>query len=145
MNRSNSILFRQALTSLATSSGIQPLVPFFTCFIADEVVSRIISFTFQNIYQRIEAFLSENSILLIKSYDLMCVPQVTRSLTNFPLLFALMRVARSLLQNPHLHIELYVSVVSLYWYHLLILPNLCCANGLRCWFFILVIILYWQH
>ncbi|KAJ0046313.1 hypothetical protein Pint_04032 [Pistacia integerrima] len=74
VNRSNSILFRQSLTSLATSSGIQPLVPFFTYFIADEV---------------------------------------TRSLTNFPLLFALMRVARSLLQNPHLHIELYVSDVTL--------------------------------
>ncbi|XP_031286463.1 transcription initiation factor TFIID subunit 6-like [Pistacia vera] len=46
VNRSNCILFRQSLTSLATSSAIQPLVPFFTYFIADEVVSRIFSFVF---------------------------------------------------------------------------------------------------
>lgn len=136
VNRSNSIVFRQSLTSLATTSGIQPLVPFFTYFIADEV--RIFSFVFQNIYQRIEAFLSENSILLIKCYDLMCFPQVTRSLTNFPLLFALMRVARSLLQNPHLHIELYVSVMSLYRYQLLILSNLCWANELLAGFFFIL-------
>ncbi|KAJ0102142.1 hypothetical protein Patl1_04096 [Pistacia atlantica] len=40
VNRSNSILFRQSLTSLATSSAIQPLVPFFTYFIADERINQ---------------------------------------------------------------------------------------------------------
>lgn len=34
--------------------------------------------------------------------------EVTRSLKNFSLLFALMRVARSLLRNPHIHIEPYL-------------------------------------
>jgi transcription initiation factor TFIID subunit 6 len=35
--------------------------------------------------------------------------QVTRSLANLHVLFALMRVAQSLLRNPHIHIEPYVS------------------------------------
>jgi hypothetical protein len=35
--------------------------------------------------------------------------QVTRSLGDLPVLFALMRVVRSLLHNPHIHIEPYVS------------------------------------
>jgi hypothetical protein len=35
--------------------------------------------------------------------------QVIRSLANLPVLFALMRVAQSLLLNPHVHIEPYVS------------------------------------
>ncbi|XP_038902978.1 transcription initiation factor TFIID subunit 6-like [Benincasa hispida] len=37
LNKSGSILFREALRSLAVDSGIQPLLPYFTCFIADEV------------------------------------------------------------------------------------------------------------
>eukprot|EP01018_Ginkgo_biloba_P017040 Gb_30850 [translate_table: standard] len=65
----DSVLFKEALVSLATDSGLHPLVPYFTLFIADEV---------------------------------------TRSLDNFPLLFALMRVVWSLLRNPHIHIEPYL-------------------------------------
>ncbi|GAB2217171.1 hypothetical protein Droror1_Dr00000338 [Drosera rotundifolia] len=34
---SDSVLFKEALVSLATDSGLHPLVPYFTCFIADEV------------------------------------------------------------------------------------------------------------
>lgn len=37
LNKSDSVLFKQALLSLATDSGLHPLVPYFTCFIADEV------------------------------------------------------------------------------------------------------------
>ena len=37
--------------------------------------------------------------------------QVSRGLSDYPLLFALMRVVHSLLQNPHIHIEPYVSVL----------------------------------
>lgn len=37
MSRSDSVLFKQALVSLATDSGLHPLVPYFTYFIADEV------------------------------------------------------------------------------------------------------------
>lgn len=33
-----STLFRRALASLETDPGLHPLVPFFTCFIAEEVV-----------------------------------------------------------------------------------------------------------
>lgn len=68
--RSSSTLFKEALVSLATDSGLHALVPYFTCFVADEV---------------------------------------TRNLNNFPLLFALMRLVRSLLQNPHIHIEPYLQ------------------------------------
>ncbi|XP_031490378.1 transcription initiation factor TFIID subunit 6 [Nymphaea colorata] len=66
---SESPLFKEALASLSTDSGLHPLVPYFTHFIADEVV---------------------------------------RSLNDFRLLFALMRVVRSLLLNPHIHIEPYL-------------------------------------
>lgn len=37
VSKSSSILFKKALVSLATDSGLHPLVPYFTCFIADEV------------------------------------------------------------------------------------------------------------
>ncbi|KAL3636990.1 Transcription initiation factor TFIID subunit 6 [Castilleja foliolosa] len=68
-SRSESPLFKEALVSLATDSGIHPLVPYFTFFVADEVA---------------------------------------RNLNNFSLLFALMRLVRSLLRNPHIHIEPYL-------------------------------------
>ncbi|KAB1215129.1 Transcription initiation factor TFIID subunit 6 [Morella rubra] len=69
VKKSSSVLFKEALVSLAKDSGLHPLVPYFTYFIADEV---------------------------------------PRNLNNFSLLFALMRVVRSLLQNPHIHIEPYL-------------------------------------
>ncbi|KAL2938746.1 Transcription initiation factor TFIID subunit 6 [Bienertia sinuspersici] len=34
---SETVLFKEALVSLATDAGLHPLVPYFTCFIADEV------------------------------------------------------------------------------------------------------------
>ncbi|VVB00086.1 unnamed protein product [Arabis nemorensis] len=64
-----STLFRQALASLETDPGLHPLLPFFTCFIAEEIV---------------------------------------RNMDNYPILLALMRLARSLLHNPHVHIEPYL-------------------------------------
>ncbi|KAF7831714.1 transcription initiation factor TFIID subunit 6 [Senna tora] len=69
LNKSDSVLFKEALLSLATDSGLHPLVPYFTCFIADEV---------------------------------------SRGLSDYALLYALMRVVSSLLQNPHIHIEPYL-------------------------------------
>ncbi|KAG7957745.1 hypothetical protein I3843_11G190500 [Carya illinoinensis] len=69
VNKSGSVLFKQALLSLATDAGLHPLLPYFTYFIADEV---------------------------------------TRNLNNYSVLFALMRVVRSLLRNPHIHIEPYL-------------------------------------
>ena len=38
VNKSGSILFKEALMSLATDPGLHPLVPYFTYFIADEVI-----------------------------------------------------------------------------------------------------------
>ncbi|KAL5570651.1 hypothetical protein UlMin_027226 [Ulmus minor] len=64
--QSDSTLFKEALVSLATDSGLHPLVPYFTCFIVDEV---------------------------------------SCGLNDYQLLFALMRVVQSLLQNPHIHKE----------------------------------------
>ncbi|CAM0958837.1 unnamed protein product [Alopecurus aequalis] len=69
MSRSNTPIFREALVSLSKDSGLHPLVPYFSYFIADEV---------------------------------------TRSLSDLPVLFALMRVVQSLLRNPHVHIEPYL-------------------------------------
>uniref|UniRef100_A0A0D3EPF9 TATA box binding protein associated factor (TAF) histone-like fold domain-containing protein n=1 Tax=Oryza barthii TaxID=65489 RepID=A0A0D3EPF9_9ORYZ len=69
MSRSETSVFREALVSLSRDSGLHPLVPYFSYFIADEV---------------------------------------TRSLGDLPVLFALMRVVQSLLHNPHIHIEPYL-------------------------------------
>ncbi|KAK7305180.1 hypothetical protein VNO77_43081 [Canavalia gladiata] len=69
LNKPGSIPFRRALVSLATDSGIHPLIPYFACFVADEVA---------------------------------------RNLNNLVVLFAVMRLVRSLLQNSHIHIELYL-------------------------------------
>ncbi|KAL9264394.1 Transcription initiation factor TFIID subunit 6-like protein [Drosera capensis] len=66
---SDSVLFKEALVSFGTDPGLHPLVPYFTCFIADEV---------------------------------------SRGLGNLCVLFALMRLVRSLLKNPHIHIEPYL-------------------------------------
>lgn len=38
VSSSTSMLFKEALVSLATDSGLHPLVPYFTYFIAEEVV-----------------------------------------------------------------------------------------------------------
>lgn len=38
VNRSNPFLFKEALQSLATDSGIHPVVPYFTYFVSDEVI-----------------------------------------------------------------------------------------------------------
>lgn len=65
----NSALVKAALRSLATDSGLHPLVPYLTQFVADEV---------------------------------------TRSLDDVKLLLLLMHVVRSLLLNPHIHIEPYL-------------------------------------
>ncbi|KAL6905633.1 hypothetical protein ACP4OV_003234 [Aristida adscensionis] len=69
MSRSDTKVFKEALVSLAKDSGLHPLVPYFSYFIADEV---------------------------------------TRSLGDLPVLYALMRVLQSLLRNPHIHIEPYL-------------------------------------
>ncbi|KAL8234895.1 hypothetical protein R6Q59_020995 [Mikania micrantha] len=65
----DSALFKEALVSLATDSGLHPLVPYFTCFIEDEV---------------------------------------SRGLNDFQLLFALMHLVWSLLENPHIQVEPYL-------------------------------------
>ncbi|KAL1221511.1 Transcription initiation factor TFIID subunit 6b [Cardamine amara subsp. amara] len=66
---SGSTLFRRALSSLKTDPGLHPLAPFFTSFIAEEIV---------------------------------------RNMDNYSTLLALMGLARSLLHNPHVHIEPYL-------------------------------------
>lgn len=40
VKKSSSVLFKEALVSLAKDSGLHPLVPYFTYFIADEVMPR---------------------------------------------------------------------------------------------------------
>ena len=41
VNKSGSVVFKEALVSLATDSGLHPLVPYFIYFIADEVILRL--------------------------------------------------------------------------------------------------------
>lgn len=43
VSRFGSPLFKEALVSLATDSGLHPLVPYFTYFVADEVIMMPIS------------------------------------------------------------------------------------------------------
>ena len=50
VKRSESAIFKQALVSLATDSGLHPLVPYFIQFIADEVVSRILILSISSHY-----------------------------------------------------------------------------------------------
>ncbi|KAJ0052508.1 hypothetical protein Pint_01914 [Pistacia integerrima] len=73
VSRSDSVFFKQALVSFAIDSGLHPLVPYVTYFVADEV---------------------------------------SRGLNDYSLLFNLMRVVWSLLQNPHIHIKPYDAVVD---------------------------------
>jgi transcription initiation factor TFIID subunit 6 len=99
MSRSDTPLFKEALVSLSKDSGLHPLVPYFSYFIADEVVHCTVAF------MRITFGVDYYHLIL-------CIPtqfQVTRSLSDLPVLFALMRVVQSLLRNPHIHIEPYVS------------------------------------
>lgn len=42
VNTPDTDLFKEALMSLATDSGLHPLVPYFTCFIEDEVINKFI-------------------------------------------------------------------------------------------------------
>lgn len=112
LNESDSVLFKEALVSLATDSGLHPLVPYFTCFIADEVT--IIFFL--SWWIKMEVLPCASSLQLCTSPFF----QVSRGLNNFPLLFALMRVVNSLLQNPHIHVEPYVSSPLIYLVYLYI-------------------------
>jgi transcription initiation factor TFIID subunit 6 len=98
MSRSDTPLFKEALVSLSKDSGLHPLVPYFSYFIADEVVHCTVAFII--------------TYVVDWRYLILCIPsqfQVTRSLSDLPVLFALMRVVQSLLRNPHIHIEPYVS------------------------------------
>lgn len=104
MTKYDSDLFKEALRSLAADSGLHPLVPYFSYFIADEVKFVDILFSCTLPYFPIVDFVKSQS-------------QVTRSLNNLPVLFALMRVVRSLLQNPHIHIEPYVSFCFLLYFN----------------------------
>ena len=99
LSRPESVLFEKALTSLATDSGLHPLVPYFSYFIADEV-GFVQLFIYKSKFPSTAFTCSLNS-------------QVPRSLNDLPILFALMRVVRSLLCNPHIHIEPYVSCLLL--------------------------------
>lgn len=100
LSRSGSVLFKHALLSLATDSGLHPLVPYFTHFISDEVSSHV------------PVFSPPINIRALLCCDLSCfsfIMQVPSNLSKIPVLFALMRIVRSILQNPHIHIEPYVS------------------------------------
>jgi len=44
MSKSDTSLFKEVLVSLAKDSGLHPLVPYFSYFIADEVLQQLLAF-----------------------------------------------------------------------------------------------------
>lgn len=76
VSRSTSILFKEALVSLATDSGLHPLAPYFTYFIADEV-SRNLNNSYQLIaLMRLVWSLLQNPHIHIEPYLHQLMPSV---------------------------------------------------------------------
>ncbi|XP_027063961.1 transcription initiation factor TFIID subunit 6-like isoform X1 [Coffea arabica] len=76
VSRSSSILFKEALVSLATDSGLHPLVPYFAYFIADEV-SRNLNNSYQLIgLMRLVWSLLQNPHIHIEPYLHQLMPSV---------------------------------------------------------------------
>ncbi|CAK7349063.1 unnamed protein product [Dovyalis caffra] len=118
LRRSDSILFKEALVSLATDSGLHPLIPYFTYFIADE------SAIFE--IEKVVDFLSAAPI------DAICchLPRCEKTRLTKTLLNALLDPKRSLTQHygaiqglaalgPNVYALLVIPYVRL-----LLLPNL---------------------
>ncbi|EPS65483.1 hypothetical protein M569_09291 [Genlisea aurea] len=68
LTRSESVLFKRALVSLATDSGIHPLVPYFTFFIADEVSRNLGNYTLLFALMRLVWSLLKNPHIHVEPY-----------------------------------------------------------------------------
>lgn len=76
VSRSESPLFKAALVSLATDSGIHPLVPYFTFFVADEVSRNLNSFPLLFALMRLVWSLLRNPHIHIEPYLHQLMPSV---------------------------------------------------------------------
>ncbi|XP_051126293.1 transcription initiation factor TFIID subunit 6-like [Andrographis paniculata] len=76
LNRSDSPVFKQALLSLATDSGIHPLVPYFTFFVADEVSNNLNNFTRLFALMRVVWSLLRNPHIHVEPYLHQLMPSI---------------------------------------------------------------------
>ncbi|WVZ07379.1 hypothetical protein V8G54_020725 [Vigna mungo] len=80
LSESDSALFKEALVSLATDSGLHPLVPYFTCFIADEVSRGLNNFPLLFALMRVVSSLLLNPHIRIEPYLHQLMPSVVTCL-----------------------------------------------------------------
>ncbi|KAH7533413.1 transcription initiation factor TFIID subunit 6 isoform X2 [Ziziphus jujuba] len=80
MSKSDSVLFKEALVSLATDSGLHPLVPYFTCFIADEVTRKLNDYSLLFALMRVVWSLLRNPHIRIEPYLHQLMPSVVTCL-----------------------------------------------------------------
>ncbi|KAI3456866.1 hypothetical protein Pfo_013529 [Paulownia fortunei] len=76
VSRSESPLFKEALVSLATDSGIHPLVPYFTFFVADEVSRNLNNFSLLFALMRLVWSLLRNPHIHVEPYLHQLMPSV---------------------------------------------------------------------
>ncbi|KAM6582596.1 hypothetical protein CsatB_009598 [Cannabis sativa] len=80
VSKSDSVLFKEALVSLATDSGLHPLVPYFTCFIADEVTRGLNDYHLLLALMRVVWSLLQNPHIQIEPYLHQLMPPVVTCL-----------------------------------------------------------------
>ncbi|KAH0751382.1 hypothetical protein KY285_004530 [Solanum tuberosum] len=76
VDRSNPLLFKEALRSLATDSGIHPVVPYFTYFISDEVSRNLNNFPLLFALMRLLWNLLQNTQIHIEPYLHQLMPSI---------------------------------------------------------------------
>lgn len=74
--KSDTLLFKEALRSLATDTGLHPLVPYFTCFIADEVSRNLNKVSLLSGLMRLVWSLIQNPHIHIEPYVHQLMPSV---------------------------------------------------------------------
>ncbi|XP_065876727.1 transcription initiation factor TFIID subunit 6 isoform X2 [Euphorbia lathyris] len=80
MTSPESALFKEALVSLATDTGLHPLVPYFTCFIADEVSRGLNNYHLLVALMRVVSSLLQNPHIHIDPYLHQLMPSVVTCL-----------------------------------------------------------------
>lgn len=76
VNRSNPLLFKEALRSLATDSGIHPVVPYFTYFVFDEVSRNLNNFPLLFALMRLVWSLFQNTQIHVEPYLHQLMPSI---------------------------------------------------------------------
>ncbi|XP_047342417.1 transcription initiation factor TFIID subunit 6 [Impatiens glandulifera] len=79
-SRPDSTLFKEALLSLGTDPGLHPLVPYFTCFVADEVSRGLNDFRLLFALMRLVGSLLHNPHIHVEPYLHQLMPSVVTCL-----------------------------------------------------------------